>query len=330
MSEQNEIQRIEPISPLANAAELVKVGGNMDVGKLKELLDLQERWEANEAKKAFVVAMAAFKENPPEILKDKTVSYGQTSYRHATLYNVTSKINSALSLHGLTASWRTAQDNGSIKVTCKITHVLGHSEETSLSAPPDDSGKKNVIQQMASTVTYLERYTLFALTGLAGKDQDDDGNGSGKKPPTVRPPTDEEWEVIAEVCKAIPAPPGKRVDAKKVAAICYESRQAYPYDMAHVTRTAEWLSDMNRPELFIPEPKDEFDEHVENFNSQPDDPAAREAEATAAAKFGEENEQVELRYYCTKCDKEFEEFKIKGVCVNTDCLSRDIIDRQKS
>ena len=57
--------------------------------------------------------------------------------------------------------------------------MQGHSESVTLSAPPDDSGKKNNIQQIASTVTYLERYTLLAATGTAVKEQDDDGSASG-------------------------------------------------------------------------------------------------------------------------------------------------------
>ena len=188
----NDIQKTE--SPLMAAAELVKANGNMEVGKLKELLDLQERWEAGQAKKAYVQAMAEFKGKPPEILKDKTVEYqtskGTTSYKHATLHNVTSCINKALSEHGLTAAWVTSQDNGSVKVTCKITHIMGHSEETCLSAPPDTSGSKNAIQAIGSTVTYLQRYTLLALTGLATADQDDDGKASGT--PTEKKPTKKE------------------------------------------------------------------------------------------------------------------------------------------
>lgn len=173
----NDIQKNE--SPLMTAAALVQGEDGMDVGKLKELLDVQERWEAMEAKKAYVQAMSAFKANPPEIIKDKTVGYKDVKYKHASLHNVTTKINSELSKHGLTASWVTSQDNGSIKVTCKITHIMGHSEETCLSAPPDATGSKNAIQAIASTVTYLERYTLLALTGLATADQDDDGKAAG-------------------------------------------------------------------------------------------------------------------------------------------------------
>jgi hypothetical protein len=195
----NEIQKIEPVSPLAAAAELVKAGDNMDVAKLKELLEMQERYDATQAKKAYVVAMAAFKENPPEILKDKSVGYstskGTTSYTHASLHNVTTKINAELSKHGLTASWVTSQDNGSVKVECKIVHVMGHSESCCLSAKPDTTGSKNPIQAIGSTVTYLQRYTLLALTGLATADQDDDGKGSA---PQASKPTkkDEQNEIV--------------------------------------------------------------------------------------------------------------------------------------
>ena len=85
----------------------------------------------NEARKAYHVAMTAFKANPPQIDKDAHVSYstskGRTDYKHATLANVTNKINAALSEHGLSAAWQTEQDEKGIAVTCKITHVLGHS-----------------------------------------------------------------------------------------------------------------------------------------------------------------------------------------------------------
>ena len=144
--------------------------------ELSRLLDIQERWEANEARKAYHCAMAAFKADPPRILKDKGADYGpgKASYEYASLANVTSHINESLSRFGLSASWRTEQ-NGSISVICKITHSKGHSEETKLSAEADKSGSKNNIQALGSTITYLQRYTLLSITGLATSGQDDDG-----------------------------------------------------------------------------------------------------------------------------------------------------------
>ena len=158
------------------------VAGGADLEKLKGLLDLQFRWEANEAKKAYVLAMAAFQADPPKIEKDKHVKFktdkGMVEYNHATLANVTSKINNALSKHGLSAGWKTSQDETRISVTCKITHVMGHSEETVLKSASDLTGSKNAIQAIGSAISYLQRYTLLSLTGLATFDMDDDGKSS--------------------------------------------------------------------------------------------------------------------------------------------------------
>lgn len=150
------------------------VSQGADLDKLEKLLGLQERWEQNEAKKAFYQAMASFKANAPKIDKDRKVSYGTTKYNHASLSNITEKVGFELSKWGLSASWETHQ-NGQIQVTCRITHKQGHSVSTTLSAPSDTSGSKNSIQAIGSTITYLERYTLLALTGLATFEQDDDG-----------------------------------------------------------------------------------------------------------------------------------------------------------
>ncbi|MCK5606524.1 ERF family protein [Candidatus Pacearchaeota archaeon] len=151
------------------------------VEALEKLMALQERHNANEARKAYHVAMTAFKKKPPMIVKTKDVKFGETSYRHADLAEVATTIGKALNKQGLSAAWRTDQEaaeKGGVTVACEITHVLGHTERTSLTAPPDTSGKKNSIQAIASTVTYLQRYTLLALTGLAAQNTDDDGKGA--------------------------------------------------------------------------------------------------------------------------------------------------------
>lgn len=159
-----------------NPMEMIQsaLAGGHDLEELEKLMSMQVTWEANEAKKAFHLAMSEFKANPPKIEKDKQVKYSQVSYRHASLANVVEKITEGLSKHGLSAAWKTKQDD-KIIVTCIITHSMGHSEETSLSADSDTSGSKNAIQAIGSTISYLERYTLLAILGLATYDQDNDG-----------------------------------------------------------------------------------------------------------------------------------------------------------
>lgn len=171
---------VAKIDPKNSPAQMIReaVAGGADLEKLKGLLELQERWELNESRKAFFEAMAMFSANAPEIEKDKEVSFGTTKYRHATLSNVTKKVREELSKWGLSANWKMAQTNGSVTVTCVITHKQGYSQETTLSASVDSSGSKNAIQAVGSTVTYLERYTLLAATGLATSEMDDDGRGT--------------------------------------------------------------------------------------------------------------------------------------------------------
>lgn len=167
--------------PAATPADIVlyAMQKGADIAQIEKFMDLQMKWEADQARKAFVADMAEFKKSPPEIVKDKQVAFNGTSYMHATLGTVTEAIVSGLARCGFSHRWDTEQQGGNIVVTCILTHKLGHSERTSLSAVKDDSGKKNAIQQMASTITYLQRYTLLAATGVATKDQsDDDGAGS--------------------------------------------------------------------------------------------------------------------------------------------------------
>jgi len=168
-----------PITPMAMLQIAVEQGADID--KLSKLMDLQERWQANEARKAFVAALTAFKEEPPTITKNKHVAFGGqgrggTAYDHATLDHVCDVIGKALSKHGLSHRWDVEQpDGGMIRVTCVLTHAMGHSESVSMQAGADQSGSKNNIQAVGSTSTYLQRYTLLAATGLAATGQDDDG-----------------------------------------------------------------------------------------------------------------------------------------------------------
>lgn len=152
----------------------IAVEQGADLDKLEKLMDLQARWEADQARKAYVQAMSNFRGECPAI--DRTREGHNNKY--AGLAETVEQIKELLSKHGLSHSWKTQQDGPQITVTCCVTHSMGHSECTSLTAAPDTSGNKNSIQAIGSTTSYLQRYTLFAILGLASKDQDDDGRGA--------------------------------------------------------------------------------------------------------------------------------------------------------
>jgi hypothetical protein len=155
--------------------------GDCDLDRLERLYALQQRWEADQARKAFHAALAAFKAEGVTIAKDKHVFYPgkdgrpDTSYYHATLGNVVGVVAPALGRFKLSHGWQVRRENDRVFVTCTVTHADGYGESITLDGPLDTSGSKNNIQAVGSSITYLERYTLLAILGLATVDQDNDG-----------------------------------------------------------------------------------------------------------------------------------------------------------
>lgn len=185
----------------ATPADLLRIAveSGADLDRLERLMALQERWQATEAKRAFDAAFAAFKAEAVTIVKGRLVTDGPLkNKRYAELHDVVNAVTPALSKHGLSSSWKlTKDDKDWMEVTCYLRHVNGHEESVSMGGPPDAGGAKNAIQARASTKTYLERYTLKAITGLSEQEDDDDGRGG--KGTDIRPIVDK-W--LAQVKKA--------------------------------------------------------------------------------------------------------------------------------
>lgn len=158
----------------------IAVEQGADIDKLAKLMDLQERWERNEARKAFVVAMSEFKSGSIQVLRDKDNK--QYNSRYVSLGRLVEIVTPFLGKSGLSVRWDLDQSNG-ITVTCVVTHTAGHSESVSMIVPPDKSGSKNPLQEIKSAITYARACTFECACGLASTDanRDDDGNGAGGK-----------------------------------------------------------------------------------------------------------------------------------------------------
>lgn len=172
MTKKTALKTIEQ-KALTTPADLLAmaVSQDADMDKLEKLMALQERWEANEARKAYVRAMSEFRAKCPTIDRSRT---GHNS-KYAGLAETLEAVNDLLSKCGLSHAWITKQEASMIVVTCCVTHTQGHKECTTMSAEPDTSGSKNSNQAIGSTLSYLERYTLYAILGLASREMDDDG-----------------------------------------------------------------------------------------------------------------------------------------------------------
>lgn len=182
LARQPEVTPITPMSLIHMA-----VSSNADLDKLEKLMQLKREWEADEAKKAFIVAMAAFKAISIRVIKDKeNKQYSREGSKamYVSLGNLVNTVTPHLGANGLSARWDIDQTVG-VKVTCIITHSLGHSESVAMVCPLDKSGAKNPIQEIKSSITYAKACTFESICGLASTDAnlDDDGNGAGNSEP---------------------------------------------------------------------------------------------------------------------------------------------------
>jgi hypothetical protein len=159
--------------PMSILAAALKRG--IDTDQLSKLMDLQERYDKNEARKAYYMALAASTVDMPVVTKDKINLQYNSPY--ASRENIINTISPHLSKFGLSHRWALDQSAG-IAVACVLSHEAGHSESVTVSGPPDTSGKKNELQQIKSTITYLEVVSFEAITGTAseGGGMNDDGN----------------------------------------------------------------------------------------------------------------------------------------------------------
>lgn len=159
---------------------LAMLGQGATLEQIEKMMDLQERFEQRESVKKFNAAFALFKAEAVRVVKNRAVTAGPLAGKsYAELFSVVDAVTPALSKHGLSAAWRLTRDEKDwIEVTCTIKHSAGHSESVSMGGPPDVGGAKNAIQARASTISYLERYTLKAICGIAEGGDDNDGSGA--------------------------------------------------------------------------------------------------------------------------------------------------------
>lgn len=176
----SELMEREPVPVVVNSPmRLIEmaVSQNADIEKLERLLDLQTKWDAEQARKSYLDAMSSFQADLPTIKKLKIADFGQgkAKYKYASLDDIAEHIRPFLQKHGLSYRFEQSLNNGVIMVKCIASHKDGHSESCEMVAAPDASGGKNSIQQSASAVTYLRRYTLTGALGIVTADEDIDG-----------------------------------------------------------------------------------------------------------------------------------------------------------
>lgn len=143
---------------------------------LEGILAAQERWERNEAAKAFANALTEFQARCPVIHKKREATITGTrssySYKFASYDDVMAQIGGLLTECKLALSFSTANQEKGIRVTLKIRHGT-HVEEHTLDVPVPQMNV-NDCQRYGAALSYAKRYALCAALNVVVTDEDDD------------------------------------------------------------------------------------------------------------------------------------------------------------
>lgn len=151
-----------------------------DVDRLGKLMDLQERWQAGQARMAYFDALSRFQSACPAIPKSKQVKNrdGSKRYAYAPLDTIIKTLREPLQKHGFSYRWQTDHAEDSLRVTCYLMHAAGHEESAVVTIPGITGHGTNAAQDEGSAITYGRRYSLINVLGIV-VDEDDDGAASG-------------------------------------------------------------------------------------------------------------------------------------------------------
>jgi hypothetical protein len=175
---------------LALVIERLAANPQVDVAKLEKIIELQERILRHQAESAFNAAFATMQAEIPTIIE--RASTDKTSY--APLEDIVSPLRPILVKHGFSISHQTEWPAaGQVKVIGILTHRDGHARRSEFLSGADNTGSKNAIQALASTVSYGRRYTVKDLLCIVTKGEDDDAEGSTKADQPEAPKGYDAW-----------------------------------------------------------------------------------------------------------------------------------------
>lgn len=157
---------------------------NIDVTKMERLMAMHERLVAREAEAAYNAAMKEVQSKVRYVQKDATNP--QTNSRYTRLETLNAAVVPIATEHGFSMSYGTADcpTPDTIRITCNVQHVAGHSKPYQVDIPLDTMGPKGTPNKTrthgyGSSLSYGRRYLTMLIFNVSTGD-DDDGNAAGK------------------------------------------------------------------------------------------------------------------------------------------------------
>jgi len=125
-------------------------------------------------------ALAKAQAEMPHPALGEPVKAGSYSYRYASLASVLSTVLPVLTKHGLSIAQSPGADERGPTLTTLLLHISGQWLQTDPLTLPVSRADA---QGFGSALSYMRRYSLMALLGVVGAEDDDDGQAASKPAP---------------------------------------------------------------------------------------------------------------------------------------------------
>lgn len=158
----------------------IEKGGGVDT--MERLMAVRRELNAEQAKRAFDDAMAAFQAECPVIGKNKRV---EGLYDYAPFEDIIAAVKPLLGKHRLSFKLDTdiESKDGWVIGICRVKHLDGHSEESKLKLPISPGTRAmDATKCAASALTFVSRRVFCCAFGIVTGGEDKDGHGAKDKP----------------------------------------------------------------------------------------------------------------------------------------------------
>lgn len=160
-----------------NILQNLAVNESVDPAKMHSILDLMERQQNKVAAQAYENALADLQDEMPRIKKDGRIEHkDRLISTYATYEAIDDVIRPLLKKYGFTLRFSSKQLNDKVLVSGTLAHRGGHKETIDTPLSIDQSGAKNSVQGVGSTISYGKRYIVSMFFNIITEGEDDDGN----------------------------------------------------------------------------------------------------------------------------------------------------------
>lgn len=161
-------------NPLVLLEAMIAKG--VDPAALEKMMDLSERWERNQAAKAFGEAISLFQSKMPAITKGNPVKdrNGKLMYCYANFDDIMEIAQPILAECAITVTFDTDMVGAAMKTTCHV-RVGTHVENTSITLGLPAIPNANDAQRAGGALSYGQRNAMKAALNIRIKGEDNDG-----------------------------------------------------------------------------------------------------------------------------------------------------------